>query len=183
MVPKGKNRLWVVAEAEMARSEGKETRSNLFGNIIIVNQQRQFSPGPFSFSLTTGSGLLRGGVALTSHINIEAIGGVGVHVREIEGRVLGQTEHHYESDVGSVIGIQLGVAPGTRMGGYGRWTATYGIDGTLTSVEAGGTWNLTPHIALFGGWRYWEYREMNVLNTPPINFKLSGPLVGMWLTF
>jgi hypothetical protein len=138
------------------------------------------------YDLLVGTMNLRGGFGLRDLVFIEGLVGVGATRLDLTLESPLQRESDRSVSLGPGAGLRGTVAPLSWLEAYVQIHGLIGFgEGevrTLETVEAALRIAPTSYIAIFAGWRWWDY-EQERSGESDLELKLSGPLLGLQFTF
>jgi opacity protein-like surface antigen len=145
-------------------------------------------PGPARIKLETknirGHIAARGGVRLYDILTLEAIAGFAFERTELKIRGGGLQGRDTDSHPGFVFGGRLAVRPIALFDLYSQYTVdVISADVTSTDLQAGIELNFSRNIAVFTGYRLWQYKEESMDSGSDVDIDVSGPMAGLSLRF
>ncbi len=183
--------LWLAGDLEYASGEGSSSQQIGPGQFLAFEGQQFNGPATISseYALSSSTVAARIGKRFRGVYTVEGLLGLGVYVLDLTVASGGVAAHDRPSTVGGFVGVQLGASPTSWLTFYGRAGTTGGFSSysrSLGTVELGATLRpySNPRLALFGGWRYWDYdEERDGPSVADIYLTLSGPTAGIQLSF
>ena len=125
----------------------------------------------------------RGGVRLWDVLSLEAILGIGLNDTEVRLQNVGLDSREENLRAGLLWGARGTVRPIALIDLYIQYTQNFMADAFAEDLQVGAELNLTRNIAVFGGYRWWEYEEESFGSGSDIDLDIRGPTTGLSLKF
>ncbi len=125
----------------------------------------------------------RGGVRLWDVLSLEAILGIGLNDTEVRLQSVGLDSREENLRAGLLWGARGTVRPIALIDLYIQYTQNFMADAFAEDLQVGAELNLTRNIAVFGGYRWWEYEEESFGSGSDIDLDIRGPTTGLSLKF
>ncbi len=141
-------------------------------------------PADAEFSMHNFTPSARGGMLLYERLRLEGLLGLHFHFAELDLEPLSGAprDENIQFGILPMLGAKVTLDVSRHLDLHGQATLGFGTNVfsffmKLSSVEAGAVIELVPGVSVIGGWRWWE------LETDDVDIDLSGPVVGLLLTF
>ena len=126
----------------------------------------------------------RGGVRFFDVLSLEGILGVGIDRTEMNLRGGGVSSTRNEAVAGFLYGGRATLSPVPLFDLYAQYTENVSaFQVTTQDLQAGLELNLTRNVAVYGGFRWFDYESKNFNDGSDVELDSSGPMVGVSLKF
>lgn len=126
----------------------------------------------------------RGGVRFFDVFSLEAILGLGLNSTEVRIQSGGIDSQEEDLHVGFLFGVRSTVRPIPLFDLYAEYLVTLAsMDTTILDRQIGIDLNVTRNVALFVGYRWWDYRKNQFDNSSDVDIEFRGPTAGLNLKF
>ena len=133
----------------------------------------------------------RGGVRFFDVLSLEAILGLQVDRTEVRLRGNGLRGTDDDTRAGFLYGGRATIRPIPHFDLYVQYTETlfdgttdlFGLGVTTSELQAAIDLNLTRHVSVFVGYRWWTYEEKNLASGSDWDIDIRGPTAGASLKF
>ncbi|MFQ5655087.1 MAG: hypothetical protein ACE5GW_10195, partial [Planctomycetota bacterium] len=161
---------------------------DLTASEAIRFQGTSFSgPGRVSadYELAVWSLSMRSGYMFAQAIALEGITGASFVSREMELESGVRSERDSDIFIGPLIGIAASVRASSWLSFEARTTQMLATAPpmSLGTTEIGAEMIPSPNLAVFAGWRWWEYEEEGLNINSDIELQMSGPTLGLRVRF
>ena len=173
-------------DLELSTARGKFDHDFEPGEILSIGGEFLSEPGPIDVELDIFNGIadVRGGVTIKDVVSLEGFVGLWVGRVQYELETPTQRTSRDDTNVGPILGVQIGFYPTWWFGAYARGSFAQAVDNHivyLATFETGASFALYPGVVAFGGWTAMQYREDITGSDTEVDF--SGPVFGLHLSF